>query len=76
MSDNSDVTILDKYDTDIIQREGWRLDKMFEDKKENSLELYNQAMERVEMLSTQCCVGLRRVTHNKSVFMEIYKKSS
>ena len=76
MSDDANVTILDKFDTDIIEREGWRLDRMFEDKNENSMYLYNQALERAKVLSAQCTVGLRRVTHNKSVFMEVYKKSS
>ena len=53
MSDDADVTILDKFDTDIIEREGWRLDRMFEDKNENSMELYNQALERAKALSAQ-----------------------
>ena len=74
MSSDPNVTILDSFDTKLIQSEGWHLDRMIADSNENSIKVYNQAMERARVLSSQCSVGLRRVTNKKSVFMEIYKK--
>jgi len=76
VTDDSEVTILESFDTDMIQREGWKLDKMFEDDKKNSMMVYNKAMEYAKKLSVQCQTGVRRVKHNESVFMEVYKKSS
>ena len=71
---SKEVRLLENLDTDLIQRQGWKLDKMFEEDVNKAEETYNKAMKYAEILSAQCKVALRTVTHKESVFMEVYKK--
>ncbi|MDH3609596.1 MAG: hypothetical protein OEQ24_10200 [Gammaproteobacteria bacterium] len=66
--------MLDNIDTDIIQKQGWMLDRMFNDDVANSHETYQKAVDYAKILSAQFNVALRSVTHNNSHFLEVYRK--
>ncbi len=66
--------LLDNIDTDIIQKQGWMLDRMFTDEVINSHENYQKAIDYSKKLSAQFNVAIRSVTHNDWHFLEIYRK--
>ncbi len=74
MSSQKPVKILDNMDTDIIQKQGWRLNKIFNDEVDNSRETYQKAIDYAKILSAQFNVAMRSVTHNNSHFLEVYRK--
>ncbi len=76
MTDDTCLMNLEHYDANMIQSEGWRLDRIFEDDKRNSTLVYNKGIEYAKKLSVQCSIGVRTVMHNRSVFVEVYRKKT
>ena len=74
MEDETVITMLEDFSMDMMQREGWMLDKMFNDSVENTVNIYEKAVEYAQTLAAQFEVGIRPVTKKDSVFMEVYKK--
>ena len=74
MSFQKPVKILDNMDTDIIQKQGWRLNKIFNDDVSNSHETYKKAVDYAKILSAQFNVAIRSVTHKDAHFLEVYRK--
>ncbi len=74
MEDDYKVVMLEDTDTEVIKLEGWRLDRMFEGDRENTMNVYETAMKYASKLSAQFRVGIRPITHDESIFMEVYRK--
>lgn len=73
MNEKEPIKMLD-VDTNIIKRQGWMLDKIFEDEIDNSLETYQKAINYAKKLAVQFNVAVRSVTHKQSHYMEVYRK--
>lgn len=73
MSD--DIQSLDDVDTEIIQRDGWRLDKMITGHIENTMPSYEEAVLYAENKLQSHEVALRSVVNKQTVFWEVYVKN-
>ena len=70
------IETLEDLNTAVIRLKGWKLDKIFQDDRKNTVDIYESAIQYAEKLSAQCNVAIRTVTHRESVFMEVYKKET
>lgn len=77
MGSDHDITLLEDFDTEMLQQEGWSLYRMLQDNIDNAYVVYEKAMKLIEdeQAKEDCELGLRPVTQNDSVFMEIYRKA-